>query len=758
MVAGAARADGLIVPDRIPGEELDPGRVRTVADGLVASRRRIASGADGVEAAWAGLPAVFESPEAAIVYRAMEPANRAARDFAGRLDAVSRTLEEYADRIQPIKAELAAARADAATFVDEVGPDGLVWVNASETKRYEFDALATAGMGASGMVDGAAMGALLSPQDPVEYLISKGETARSGPVGPQILAPWHESGSYVDRNNRLLDRVADAYAKLSQAEADCADEINGQRTGGGASVARVEAWELKQSGTEAVDLPWGQRADEDRNCGESMWWGAGNALKETGEGLGGLAVGYDPQRNEYWRGDAYASAWKGFGLGIGSLALSLNPLAPILGSMGVPVFKEANENVQAMAKSLVAWDTWGKNPGEALGMAAVGIGGFLVPGPGEAAGALKGAGVAAKLAKGSKTAEEAAQGGKAAEDAAVSAGKTAGHATESIEQRLADREKTGADVAGQSRHARETLYDLGARETHLDLDGLSHPGHADAPPPSTEAGRADESTRGPVTPTVGPDAGSRRGVVAPPVGQPIHYRDHFAVPEQFDRPDHQHEVMVLADEVKKGRTRFSKQFDLQPNTLYHVGGRGDFYTGEHGEVVYFEGRYGIKGQRIWDLMKLETDATYVLHPRVDAQLDGVSHAHVFQTDARSRVLRAYTEALSFGTADRIPSAQASVGRLAGEGYEGGHLFADSTGGGGERINLIAMLREVNHGAGESFGNLEGWWRRGLKADPDVQIAVDIRINYDGNSTVPDSFSVRYRVNGGTLVREMFNNE
>lgn len=482
MVAGAARADGLIVADRIPGEELDPGRVRTVADGLVASRRRIASGADGVEAAWAGLPAVFESPEAAIVYCAMEPANRAARDFAGRLDTVSRTLEEYADRIQPIKAELAAVRAAAAAFVDEVGPDGLVWVNASETKRYEFDALATAGMGASGMVDGAAMGALLSPQDPVDYLISKGETARSGPVGPQILAPWHESGSYVDRNNRLLDRVADAYAKLSQAEADCADEINRQRTGGGASVARVEAWELKQSGAEAVDLPWGQRADEDRNCGESMWWGAGNALKETGQGLGGLAVGYDPQRNEYWRGDAYASAWKGFGLGIGSLALSLNPLASILGSMGVPVFKEANENVQAMAKSLVAWDTWGKNPGEALGMAAVGIGGFLVPGPGEAAGALKGAGVAAKLAKGFKIAEESAQGGKAAEDAAASAGKTAGHATESIEQRLADREKTGADVAGQSRHARETLSDLGTRETHLDLDGLSRPGHADAAP------------------------------------------------------------------------------------------------------------------------------------------------------------------------------------------------------------------------------------------------------------------------------------
>ncbi|WP_136611572.1 Tox-REase-5 domain-containing protein [Sinomonas albida] len=473
--------------------------MRTVADGLVASRRRIAAGADGVEAAWAGLPAVFESPEAAIVYRAMEPANRAARDFAGRLDAVSRTLEEYADRIQPIKAELAAVRADAAAFVDEVGPDGLVWVNASETKRYEFDALATAGMGASGMVDGAAMGALLSPQDPVDYLISKGETARSGPDGPQILAPWHESGSYVDRNNRLLDRVADAYAKLSQAEADCADEINRQRTGGSAPVARVEAWELKQSGAEAVDLPWGQRADEDRNCGESMWWGAGNALKETSQGLGGLAVGYDPQRNEYWRGDAYASAWKGFGLGIGSLALSLNPLAPILGSMGVPVFKEANENVQAMAKSLVAWDTWGKNPGEALGMAAVGIGGFLVPGPGEAAGALKGAGVAAKLAKGSKTAEEAAQGGKAAEDAAASAGKTAGHATESIEQRLADREKTGADVAGQSGHARETLSDLGTRETQLDLDGLSQselPGHSASDTRSVDLGIAGSADGG----------------------------------------------------------------------------------------------------------------------------------------------------------------------------------------------------------------------------------------------------------------------
>ncbi|WP_422936502.1 Tox-REase-5 domain-containing protein [Sinomonas sp. P47F7] len=413
------------------------------------------------------------------MYGAMEPANQAARDFAGRLDAVSRTLDEYAERIRPIKADLASVRADAMAFVEEVGPDGLVWVNASETKRYEFDALATAGLGASGMVDGASMGALLSPQDPVDYLISKGETARSGPAGPQILAHWHESGSYVDRNNRLLDRVADAYAKLSQAEADCADEINRQRTVGVAPASRVDSWQLKQPGAGAVDLPWGRRAEEDRNCGESIWWGAGNSLKETAQRLGGLALGYDAERDEFGRGEAYTSSWKGFAVGIGSIALALNPLSPILGRMGVPVFKEVNDNVEAMAKSLVAWDTWGKNPGEALGMAAVGVGGFFLPGPGEAAGALKGASVASKLVKGSKTVEEAVQGGRTAEDAAAGPGRTLGDVAGSPEQRLAELEKAGVDAATRGRHASETLSDLGARETHLDLDGLNHTGHGD---------------------------------------------------------------------------------------------------------------------------------------------------------------------------------------------------------------------------------------------------------------------------------------
>ncbi|WP_415855653.1 DNA/RNA non-specific endonuclease [Sinomonas sp. G460-2] len=712
----------------------------------------MATGADGVEAAWAGLPAAFESPEAPIVYGAMEPANQAARDFAGRLDAVSRTLDEYAERIRPIKADLASVRADAMAFVEEVGPDGLVWVNASETKRYEFDALATAGMGASGMVDGVAMGALLSPQDPVDYLISKGETARSGPAGPQILAPWHESGSYVDRNNRLLDRVADAFAKLSQAEADCADEINRQRTVSVAPVSRIESWELKLSGAGAVDLPWGQRAEEDRNCGESIWWGAGNSMNETVQGLGGLALGYDAQRDEFWRGEAYASSWKGFAVGIGSIALALNPLSPILGRMGVPVFKEVNDNVEAMAKSLVAWDTWGKNPGEALGMAAVGVGGFLLPGPGEAAGALKGASAASKLAKGSKTVEEAAQGGRTAEDAAAGAGKTVGHVAGSTEQRLAELEKAGPDAATRGRHASETLSDLGAHETRLDM------GHGDAAPAHPEPDRVRGPGQQPEARAETSSVDQQQAVEAPPAGQPIHYRDHFTVPEQFARPEYRHEVSVSADVIKKPQTPISRQMNLQPNTLYHIEGRGDFYTGEHGKVVYVEGRYGTKGNRFWDLMKPEANVTYVIHPRVDAQLDGVSHAHVFLTDARSRVVRAYTEALSLGTGDRIPTAQASVGRQGGDEFEGGHVFADSTGGGGEKINLIAMLREVNRGIGDSFGNLEGEWRSALRSDPKFRIEVDIRIDYRETRTVPTGFDVWYSTNGKKPIVREFDNE
>ncbi|RZU64141.1 DNA/RNA non-specific endonuclease [Microterricola gilva] len=139
-------------------------------------------------------------------------------------------------------------------------------------------------------------------------------------------------------------------------------------------------------------------------------------------------------------------------------------------------------------------------------------------------------------------------------------------------------------------------------------------------------------------------------------------------------------------------------------------------------------------------------------------VDGANHAHVFQTDAEGRTVLAHTDQLSLGDADRSASVQSRVGHEGGDGYEGGHLFGNGYGGGGEYTNTVAMLRDLNRGAGDSFFNLENQWRALLKADPDVQIEVDIRPHYPADGgRVPSKVEVEFTINGGDPEWKVFKN-
>ena len=184
-----------------------------------------------------------------------------------------------------------------------------------------------------------------------------------------------------------MDRLADAYAKLQNAEADCANAINRQRELCMADVEYIEAWQLKQDGENTVVLPWGSKVDEERNCGESFWWGAGNAGKEALEGAG-MLIGRDALSGEFSLETA-GQGWAGALAGIGSLVLMTMPPAQILGQLGVPVFKEAYEMTTEMGKGLLAWDTWAENPSEAAGRVLVNVGSLFIPGAGEVSAAIK---------------------------------------------------------------------------------------------------------------------------------------------------------------------------------------------------------------------------------------------------------------------------------------------------------------------------------------------------------------------------------
>lgn len=383
-----SRSDGLIIPDMIPGDDLSPEGIRTSATAMRTASTTMTTQSTSIDTKWTALPASFIAPDAAVLYSAMSPASVKARDFASRLTRVSAALDDFANAIEPVKKTLATIKSDAIAFTNEIGQDGLVWVNARETKAYEWDAQASYSSYGRGYGAYSSAGTTATVADPVAYLRGRGESARTSGGVVQILASWKESGHYVGRNNELLDRVADAYAKVNAAEVECANTINRERDVCVVPLVAVEAWQLKQEGDNVAKLPWGHRVDEDRNCGENF--GNGIVIGAVGavEGLGSL-ISYNPTKDSWGDWEHAGQSWVGVATGIGSLALSTMPLTPVLASMGVPVFSEAQNTTTEMLKGLVAWDRWSENPSEAFGQSLFNVGTMFIPVGGLVAGGVK---------------------------------------------------------------------------------------------------------------------------------------------------------------------------------------------------------------------------------------------------------------------------------------------------------------------------------------------------------------------------------
>jgi hypothetical protein len=384
---GGVQSSGLIIPENIPGDDLKPSRLEQVARTLRTSGSGAVEQAETAETTWSGLPAVLESPQGPVIYAALGTPSTAARAVDGKFSRVADALDDFATALRPIKNEFAAIKQDAVAFRATITWDERVWVSPQETKEYEGNALTQ--VSSSSSYTSYSQPRTLTQV--LEYLRGRGETARSVGGRPQILAHWTESSEHIDQNNVLMDRLADAYAKLQNAEADCANAINRQRESCLVEVEYIEAWQLKQSDELTVVMPWGSRVDEDRNCGESFWWGAGNAGKEALEGVGGL-FGYNSlidgwEWDKSWQ--TAGESWWGVVTGLGSLLVITSPPLMLLGMAGVPVLKDGVATGQEMVKGLLAWDTWAENPAEAAGRVVVNVGSMFLPGAGAASAAIK---------------------------------------------------------------------------------------------------------------------------------------------------------------------------------------------------------------------------------------------------------------------------------------------------------------------------------------------------------------------------------
>ncbi len=405
-----AEADGRIIPDNIPGLEIKPDNIDAAASTLESASTGMNTHAESIRTSWSRLPSVYQAPTGPTVHHAMAPAITSTTTFTWKLQRVAIALREFANQLRPLLAESKNIQTDAQAFRDEI--DGGVWVSLSETKKYEgwyvSDSAAASTPGGPGGVTGPAASGAMTVKDALAKLRNAGEDVRRSGGGIEILASWKESSEHVDRNNRLLDRAADQYAKFSSVEADCANTINAERDSCVAPIVPVEAWQLKQDGDNTADLPWGHRSEEDRNCGEGVWNGVGTGVKGIFEGLGTLVGGFNPQRGGFFDGsawldgDVWGSAWVGLGTSLGSVILATSPAAQIAGAFPGPFhdfMTDANKNAGEFFKGFVAWDKWAENPAEAFGETLFNVATIVIPGPKGLGAALKGTSLGGKAAE-----------------------------------------------------------------------------------------------------------------------------------------------------------------------------------------------------------------------------------------------------------------------------------------------------------------------------------------------------------------------
>ncbi|MFD7073954.1 DNA/RNA non-specific endonuclease [Nocardioides sp. NPDC059952] len=199
------------------------------------------------------------------------------------------------------------------------------------------------------------------------------------------------------------------------------------------------------------------------------------------------------------------------------------------------------------------------------------------------------------------------------------------------------------------------------------------------------------------------------------------------------------------------RTSFpGNGFALEPNTAYEVPGRGTYYTDEEGQLLYAETVYGDASRPNPDLNSPAPNVTYA-----------VSDRHVFITDTGSRTIEAHDPHMARRDAPRSGHIQADVGKQGGSGYDGGHLIANYAGGGRERINIVAMLQELNRSGSPEYGSIPNNF---YKLESDLRDAIDgghdvsfsLYVDYDDDGPVPTTITVEYSIDGVADEKEFEN--
>jgi Tuberculosis necrotizing toxin len=333
-----------IDPAAIPGDNLRPDMVEIAASEIQAIGDEVSDQGRVVVTTWQRLAHHYEAPEAATLFGVMDPVKTNAETFGNNVDRVSSALRTYAAEVEPIKAELARIKAEAYSFVASI---------------------------AGG--------------------VEKTTYSRAGAITTNV--EWHEDQDSVDANNDLIRRVNAQIVLLWAAERRCANAIYdtiGFPHIDAASEDNPSGYGVTEI-PDGTETPWGTTVERSESCGEKAVGAVGRFVWDgvivggiwgTVEGLGTLALGYNPQTGEWFDGDAYGAAWSNLGKLAVGLAVTTLPGSIMVQNMPGPAgnfLRDCQMTVLNAGKGLLAWDKWKGDPAAAAGEATFNVASIIIP-------------------------------------------------------------------------------------------------------------------------------------------------------------------------------------------------------------------------------------------------------------------------------------------------------------------------------------------------------------------------------------------
>lgn len=343
------RADGLITPENMMYVNIKPADLTTSSADLYKTGQNIILRGGDVVHEWNGLGAYYESPDASTLLSSMSPVSVTTSSVGRKLMSMSGYIDTFAEAVvSPVK-KLKELQGEAETFVKSI-EDGIM------VEYYDPD----------------------HPlQDNIPYV---GYLLVSEDKWLPAVIPWNKHVPSVERNNELLDLVAEQVVLIDEARVQCVNDIRALNEN--VCVAEELPLTKEQLNAEDADVSWGHSGYGDQTCVESYGQGAINEFTEGVDGFAHLLTidPYEDFAHGFGHWDLFREAWSNLGQTLGAIGFSLPTLiTQKIGKENVwPWLADAStwteEKLLALAGGVVGTEEeWENNPSRASGALTVGI-------------------------------------------------------------------------------------------------------------------------------------------------------------------------------------------------------------------------------------------------------------------------------------------------------------------------------------------------------------------------------------------------